>query len=123
MSERGNEREGGTFGMVGAIVGDIVGSRFEWNNRKSKRFTLMKGRVESSRPCHFTDDTVMTVAIADAIITEDDRRPLATKFVAYMQAYGRRFPGRGYGGRFGKWESPSSGPFRRRLFGKIRIFS
>ncbi len=83
--------------MIGAIIGDIAGSRFEFHNNKSTEFDLL---VPLDR---FTDDTVMTVAIADAIITEEDRRPLATKFVAYMQAYGRQFPGRGYGGRFGKW--------------------
>ena len=55
--------------MIGAIVGDIAGSRFEWHNRKSKRFTLMKGRDESRHPCHVTDDTVMTLAVAEAIMS------------------------------------------------------
>ena len=108
MSERGNERAGGTFGMVGAIVGDIVGSRFEWNNRKSKRFTFMKGRCESSRPCHFTDDTVMTLAVAAAIMrwkgyvgAPFDARSAET--VVRMQEFGRLYPRAGYGGAFRRW--------------------
>ena len=54
--------------MMGAIVGDIVGSRFEWHDRKSKDFTFLKGADETRHPCQFTDDTVMTVAVADAIL-------------------------------------------------------
>ena len=54
-------------GMIGAIVGDIAGSRFEWHNRKSKRFTFLKGTEEGRYSCSFTDDTVMTLAVADAI--------------------------------------------------------
>ena len=53
--------------MIGAIVGDIAGSRFEWHNRKSKRFTFLKGENESRHPCRFTDDSVMTLAVADSI--------------------------------------------------------
>ena len=48
--------------MLGAIIGDIVGSRFEWNNIKTKDFELMNYR------CHFTDDSVMSLAIAKAIL-------------------------------------------------------
>lgn len=47
--------------MIGAIIGDIVGSRFEWNNTKTKRFDFFHP------DCCFTDDTVMTVAVAKAI--------------------------------------------------------
>jgi len=47
--------------MTGAIIGDIVGSRFEFHNRKSKDFTLFTPR------CFFTDDTVMTLAVAKAL--------------------------------------------------------
>ena len=54
-------------GMIGAIVGDIAGSRFEWHNRKSKQFTFLKGKGEGGYSCSFTDDTVMTLAVADAI--------------------------------------------------------
>ena len=46
--------------MLGAIIGDIVGSVYEWNNIKTKEFPLF------SEKCFFTDDTVMTIAVADA---------------------------------------------------------
>lgn len=48
--------------MLGAIVGDIVGSVYEWRNIKTKEFPLLRG------DCFFTADTVMTVAVAVAII-------------------------------------------------------
>ena len=48
--------------MIGAVVGDIVGSRFEYSNWKSKEFELFHRRK------YFTDDTVMTVAVADALL-------------------------------------------------------
>ena len=54
--------------MIGAIVGDIAGSRFEWRNIKSKQFALFAGRDEASPPSSFTDDSVMTLAVADAIM-------------------------------------------------------
>ena len=55
-------------GIIGAIVGNIVGSRFEWHNRKSKRFTFFKEKGKSRHLCFFTDDSVMTLAVAAAII-------------------------------------------------------
>ena len=48
--------------MLGAIIGDIVGSVYEWNNIKTKDFPLFR------EDCFFTDDTVMAVAVADAIM-------------------------------------------------------
>jgi type I restriction enzyme M protein len=48
--------------MLGAIIGDIVGSRFEWNNIKSKDFDLFTYR------CEATDDSIMTLAVARAIL-------------------------------------------------------
>ncbi len=54
-------------GMIGAIVGDIAGSRFEWHNRKSKQFAFLKGTEDGRYSCSFTDDTVMTLAVADAV--------------------------------------------------------
>lgn len=108
MSERGNERAGGTFGMVGAIVGDIVGSRFEWHNRKSKRFTFLKGEHESRHPCRFTDDSVMTLAVADAIMKWREAGggsydALSAEAVMSLQEFGRRYPRAGYGGAFRRW--------------------
>jgi ADP-ribosylglycohydrolase len=76
--------------MLGAIIGDIVGSRFEFNNHRSTEFEFFHPE------CTFTDDTVMTVAVADAILSG---RP----FGETLHEYGRRFPNRGYGGRFCGW--------------------
>ena len=95
-------------GMIGAIVGDIVGSRFEWHNRKSKRFTFLKGEHESRHPCRFTDDTVMTVAVADAILKwkasgDGSYEALSAETVRSLQAFGRQFPHAGYGGSFRRW--------------------
>lgn len=84
--------------MFGAIVGDIVGSRFEANNIKTKDFELF---TPDSRP---TDDTVMTIAIAEALYNHvyyNEDLDLAAKNC--MRMYGRSFPGAGYGGRFIKW--------------------
>ena len=48
--------------MLGAIVGDIVGSRFEWNNIKTKEFEFLTYR------CEFTDDSIMSLAVAQALL-------------------------------------------------------
>ena len=76
--------------MIGAIIGDIVGSRFEFHNHRSTEFELFHP------DCKFTDDTVMTVAVADAILKG---RP----FGEVMHEYGRKYPRCGYGGRFFRW--------------------
>ena len=84
--------------MIGAIIGDIVGSRFEWHNIKTKEFELFHRR------CRPTDDSVMTLAVAQAILdSEGDPASLSQNAVRHMQALGRRYPGAGYGGRFAKW--------------------
>ena len=95
-------------GMIGAIVGDIAGSRFEWHNRKSKRFTFMKGKDESRHPCQFTDDSVMTLAVAYAIMRWRESGggsydALSARAVTSMQEFGRRYPDAGYGGAFKRW--------------------
>ena len=94
--------------MIGAIVGDIAGSRFEWHNRKSKRFTFLKGENESRHPCRFTDDSVMTLAVADAIMKWREAGggsydALFAEAVTSMQEFGRRYPHAGYGGHFHYW--------------------
>ena len=94
--------------MIGAIVGDIAGSRFEWHNRKSKRFTFLKGKHESRHPCCFTDDSVMTLAVADAIMKWREAgggsySALSAEAVMSMQEFGRRYPRAGYGGAFRRW--------------------
>ena len=84
--------------MIGAIIGDIAGSRFEWHNIKTKEFELL------THKCHFTDDTVMSLAICDALLRCDgDFTHLSAQTVRSMQAIGRNYPHCGYGGRFHKW--------------------
>lgn len=84
--------------MLGAIIGDIVGSRFEWDNIKTKDFDFLTYK------CSFTDDTVMSLAIAKAIMeSEEDYSNLSGKAVQYMQEIGRLYPDSGYGTGFNKW--------------------
>jgi ADP-ribosylglycohydrolase len=79
--------------MIGAIVGDIVGSVYEWNNIKTKDFELFR------KDCFFTDDTVMTCAVAQAIMQGGEK----DDFIDAMKRYGRMYPDAGYGGNFGAW--------------------
>ena len=84
--------------MIGAILGDIIGSRFEFHNYLSKDFALLTPR------CEFTDDTVMTCAVAQALMdSAPDFSDLSEKAVAAMQRIGRQFPNCGYGARFIHW--------------------
>ena len=80
--------------MLGAIVGDIVGSVYEWNNIKTKDFPLFRD------DCFFTDDTVMTCAVAEAVMNGGRR----DDFIDAMKKYGRMYPDAGYGGRFRVWQ-------------------
>lgn len=76
--------------MLGAIIGDIVGSVYEWANIKTTDFPFFQPK------CFFTDDSVLTVATAKALLTG----------IGYTEAYqdfARRYPGRGYGGNFHHW--------------------
>jgi ADP-ribosylglycohydrolase len=85
--------------MLGAIAGDIIGSVYEFNNIRTTDFPLFGGRSE------FTDDTVLTIATADCILTNGDYSGLYRK-------YYRKYPGRGYGGRFHEWgSSDHMGPY------------
>lgn len=79
--------------MIGAIVGDIVGSVYEWHNIKTKDFPLFQDK------CFFTDDTVMTIAVAEAVMNGAKR----DDFIDAMKKYGRMYPDHGYGVRFGQW--------------------
>lgn len=84
--------------MLGAIIGDIAGSRFEWDRIKSKEFELL------APECNPTDDSLMTIAIANAILECDGvYRNLSEKTVIWMQWVGRKYPNAGYGGRFKGW--------------------
>ncbi len=78
--------------MLGAIVGDIIGSRFEFNNYRDTDFELFTDQ------CEFTDDTICTAAVADALI---NNKP----FDESLQYWCRKYPNPkgGYGGRFTRW--------------------
>lgn len=79
--------------MIGAIIGDIVGSVYEWNNIKTKEFPFFQEK------CFFTDDTVMTLAVAEALMNGGEDHD----FIDAMKKYGRMYPDAGYGARFGAW--------------------
>lgn len=84
--------------MIGAIIGDIVGSRFEWNNIKNKEFEFLNNK------CFFTDDSIMSLAIAKAILEcNGDYIGLSKKAIYWMQKVGRNYPNCGYGGSFYNW--------------------
>ncbi len=76
--------------MIGAIAGDIIGSVYEHYQIKTKNFPLFHPR------CCFTDDTVLTVAVADAILT-------GSPYERSVHEIGRRYPRAGYGGSFIGW--------------------
>jgi len=76
--------------MLGSIIGDVLGSIFEFYPMKTKKFELLDNKS------HFTDDTVMTVAVADSIMNE-------VPYVESLQKWGRKYPRVGYGGWFRKW--------------------
>jgi ADP-ribosylglycohydrolase len=76
--------------MLGAIVGDIVGSIYEFNNHRSKDFPLF------GDGCTFTDDTVLTVAVADCLMNNGN-------YADSIKSYACKYPARGYGGMFAKW--------------------
>ena len=98
--------------MYGAIIGDIVGSKYEFRPIKTKDFPFV------SKGCEFTDDTVMTVAVARALLKahgaarRGEAAPFKEILVREMQELGRRFPRAGYGGRFAGWlESADPCPY------------
>lgn len=79
--------------MFGAIIGDVIGSVYERDNVKTKDFPLFRD------DCFFTDDTVMTIATADALMSGGQPE----HFVLAYQKWGRRYPQAGYGMRFRRW--------------------
>lgn len=85
--------------MLGAIAGDIIGSSYEWHRTKAYDFELF---TPESR---FTDDTVLTIAVADCILHGKD-------YALTLKEYGRRYPYAGYGGMFFRWlKSESLSPY------------
>ena len=84
--------------VIGAIVGDIVGSRFEFDNYRAKDFDLF------AHDCYATDDSIMTLAVAKALVDSDgDMEKLKAIIVPTMQKVGRPYPYCGYGGHFYDW--------------------
>ncbi len=87
--------------MYGAVLGDIIGSRFEFDRGGwTKDFELF------TPECGFTDDTVMTVAVAEALLEAGRDATVAEiekACIRSMQKWGRKYPNAGYGGRFIEW--------------------
>ncbi|MCR4703542.1 MAG: ADP-ribosylglycohydrolase family protein [Saccharofermentans sp.] len=87
--------------MYGAVFGDIIGSHYEWHNVKSEDFELFP------KEARFTDDTVLTVAVAEAILNMGDNSPRKC-YATHIKAYYSRYPYAGFGNMFRSWaESPS----------------
>lgn len=85
--------------MLGAILGDVIGSVFEGSRLKITEFPLLSPKNI------YTDDTVLTVAVASAILDQGD-------YAGYFRKFGRRHPNRGYGGYFQRWLGDDSlGPY------------
>lgn len=85
--------------MLGAIAGDIIGSVFEGSGFKDTDFPLFSARST------FTDDTVLTVAVAAVLLEGGD-------YASTLRRYGRKYPDRGYGGSFYQWlHDDSLGPY------------
>jgi len=85
--------------MIGAIAGDIIGSVYEWHNIKTNKFPLF------SDHCFFTDDTVLTVALADTILT-------GISYADNLKTFYRWYPDSGYGSGFHLWaQSQTSEPY------------
>lgn len=84
--------------MIGAIIGDIVGSIYEWNNHRSKAFEFF------GKGCFATDDSIMTIAVAKALMDcNGDYSDLGAKAIKAMQELGRPYPNCGFGGSFYNW--------------------
>lgn len=87
--------------MIGAMIGDIVGSRFEFDRGgKTKEFKLF------TRENRYTDDTVMTIAVAEALIdagVDADEKTVKKNLIKSMKKWGQKYPDAGYGARFFWW--------------------
>lgn len=95
--------------MLGAIIGDIIGSAYEWDNVKTKDFPLF------TKASHFTDDTLMTLAVSEACVGYQNAKTgrywengsnnlwFQTRLLSTMQAMGRMYPDAGYGANFEIW--------------------
>ena len=87
--------------MYGAITGDIIGSQFEFDRgNKSREFELF------GKNCEYTDDTVMTVAVAEALLDagkDADEKTIKEKLISSLKKWGKKYPYAGYGNRFKLW--------------------
>ena len=87
--------------MYGAILGDIIGSPFEFDRGdKTKEFDLF------TKGCDFTDDSVMTIAVGEALLAVGPQatiKEIEEAVVTNMQDWGGRYPHAGYGGKFRHW--------------------
>lgn len=83
--------------MIGAIIGDVVGSRFEFNNYSG-------GPIDLTADSTFTDDTVCTIAVADFIIAANELGFASSdRFAGILRSWCKRYPNRGYGNTFQQW--------------------
>jgi len=90
--------------MIGAIIGDVVGSRYEFANLKSKDFPLFH------KVCTYTDDSVCTIAVTKALLenypfdlSDKGINKIKNDVVTNLVDYYRKYPNSGYGGRFYEW--------------------
>lgn len=84
--------------MIGALIGDIVGSIYEFDNIKKKDFPLF------SEGCFATDDSIMSLAVADALLNSmSNYLDLSIQCIHRMKNIGRRYPKCGFGGHFRSW--------------------
>lgn len=87
--------------MLGAIIGDMVGAPFEFDRgNKSKEFQLFSGYS------HWTDDSVMTIAVAEALLSVEkdaEDEAIRTSVIEHMRKWGKAYPYAGYGTGFSEW--------------------
>ncbi|MCI2063099.1 MAG: ADP-ribosylglycohydrolase family protein [Eubacteriaceae bacterium] len=98
IDEKGRVMIKGT--CIGVVAGDVAGSKYEFNNIKTKDFPLF------SDGCRFTDDTVMTCAVKSALaryLSGGREGSLHEMMTEEMKYYGNEYPDAGYGGRFSRW--------------------
>jgi ADP-ribosylglycohydrolase len=92
--------------LLGAIAGDIIGSRFEGSAHKSEDFVLF------TRNSMYTDDSVLTIAVADAILRQVD-------YGSVILEYARRYPRAGYGGSFPRMDVFAQSPTLLQLWERL----
>lgn len=94
--------------MLGAVIGDIVGSTYEIHNVKTKDFELFP------KESHFTDDTVLSVAVADAILNREQSNISSRKtYAMWYKQYYRRYPNAGFGQMFSEWANSGNYTIQR----------